>query len=175
MAAPVIFNYNTVSTAKKDNVARIALAVPAKSLNWYKPAAQLITATIYKNEESNMTRIFCFVLTILFITSTESFATDFINGFEDVPLMAGLRQETNQDFTFGNEESGYTETLLVATKLKKFDEVKRFYNDILPKFGWTLVKESDSTLNFTRDDDILDISRQQIRPLKVLISLKSEN
>lgn len=122
-----------------------------------------------------MKRICCFIIAVLLTAPSIAFATDFIEGFEDVPLMDGLRQQTNQDFTFGNEESGYTETLLIASKVKKFDDVKRFYKDVLPKFGWTIANESDFSLNFTRENDVLDISRQQIRPLKVLISLKSEN
>ena len=122
-----------------------------------------------------MKRIFCFTMAFLFIAPIESFAANFIDGFEDVPLMDGLRQEVNQDFSFGNEESGYTETLLTAKKSQKFESIKFFYKNTLPEFGWILVRESDTGLNFTRDRDILDISRQQTRPLRVLISLKSEN
>ena len=123
-----------------------------------------------------MRKIFYFIIALLLTTATETFAaTSFIDGFEDVPLMDGLRQEGNQDFSFGNEESGYTETLLIAKKNQTYNDIKLFYKGILPEFGWTLVSESDLSLNFTRDNDILDISRQQIRPLKVLISLKSEN
>jgi len=123
-----------------------------------------------------MKRIFCLMTVLLLIMPIESFARGFIKGFEDVPLMDGLKQESNHNFSFGNEESGYTETLLSAkTKNLKFSRVKFFYKDVLPKLGWSLAKESNAGLKFSREEDILEISQRGCKPLKVLIMLKSEN
>lgn len=122
-----------------------------------------------------MKRIFySFCFSLLFF-SKAVFAADFITGFEDVPLMDGLRQIENQNFSFGNEESGYTETLLQSTRIKNFSDIKNYYKRILPQLGWTLKNESDKNTVFERESDLLEFSLIQIKPLKILISLKSKN
>ena len=123
-----------------------------------------------------MNKFFCF-LSILFLSflPLNVSAADFIDGFEDIPLMKGLRQIENQNFSFGNEESGYTEAILISSQNKNFEDVKNFYHRILPQFGWKLTNESSKHLNFTRENDVLEIFRQQNKPLKVLVSLKSKN
>ena len=102
-------------------------------------------------------------------------AADFIDGFEDIPLIEGFRQLDNQGFSFGNEESGYTEVILETKKNKTFGDVIRFYTEILPKLGWNLKSQGKTNLIFIRDNNTLEISRQKIKPLKISISLKSEN
>lgn len=114
-----------------------------------------------------------FVMVNLFIFGAA--AADFIDGFEDIPLIEGFRQLDNQGFSFGNEESGYTEVVLEAKKHKTFDDVSEFYAEILPKLGWNLKSQGKTNLIFMRDDNTLEISRQKIKPLKISISLKSEN
>lgn len=104
-----------------------------------------------------------------------AYATSFIDGFEDIPLVEGFRQINNQNFSFGNEEGGYTEAVLWAKKGKTFNDVIQFYVETLPKLGWGLKNKSDKALVFTRDNNTLEILRQETRPLKVRISLKSRN
>ena len=99
----------------------------------------------------------------------------FIEGFEDIPLLSGLRQSPEGILTFGNEEAGYTETTLIAQKTLTFDMVKQFYIEVLAQMGWTRLSSAKTTFSFLRENDILEISQIQKRPLKITISLKSKN
>ena len=130
--APVIFNSNIAFMVKMGKNARIALAKKTALLKLCRPDGQPTIANTYRNKEFSMKKIFYFIIALLLTTATETLAAPrFIDGFEDVPLMDGLRQETNQDFSFGNEESGYTETLLIAQKNQTYNDIKLFYKDIL--------------------------------------------
>lgn len=123
-----------------------------------------------------MKKLFYFIILLvsLFLPKL-SFATDFIDGFEDVPLMQGLKQQESQNFSFGNEESGYTEALLYPVKKMTFEDVGLFYIDVLPKFGWLLLSQKTDYISFIRDNDILEISRRSVRPLRISVSIKSKN
>ena len=117
-----------------------------------------------------------FVFSVLFSLLPFAVSADqFIEGFEDIPLMQGLKQQENRNFSFGNEESGYTEAVLFAVGYKTFNQVQQFYTDILPKFGWTLRDKTDKALFFTRENDVLEISLQKAKPLQVLVNVKSKN
>lgn len=78
-----------------------------------------------------MSKIFFFFTLIcgLCFTSAEAFAKNFVSGFEDIPLMEGLKQIESDDIAFGNEETRYLEAQLVAVRKKKF----RRYTKILPR------------------------------------------
>jgi len=122
-----------------------------------------------------MKRIFNFTLFLMLsLTPSFSIAADFVDGFEDVPLMRGLHQIENQNFSFGNEESGLTEAILTS-KSQMFDNVRNHYKRVLPELGWKLENESDKNFAFKRENDILEFSLINNRPLKILISLKSKN
>ncbi len=104
-----------------------------------------------------------------------SFAMDFVSGFEDIPLMEGLKQIESDDVAFGNEETRYLEAQLVAVRKKSFQNIKDFYIKTLPQLGWTLKESSVSFLRFYRETDILEINRISEKPLKISISLKNRN
>ena len=118
-------------------------------------------------------RFIFFFMLLLFCSS--SFATGFLNGFEDIPLMSGFKQISNQDFSFGNEETGYTETIITAQKKFHFNEIRTFYYNSLPTLGWEIKNNDSNKLIFSRERDILEISQIQKQPLKLLISLKRKN
>lgn len=119
---------------------------------------------------------FCFsLLFFLIISNCCAFATDFIDGFEDIPLMSGFRQIPTQDFSFSNEETGYIETTLISQKRLPFSSIKTFYADSLSALGWKLKDARTDELIFYRDNDILEITQMQKQPLKLIISLKSKN
>lgn len=121
------------------------------------------------------TRHIFFVLFFLISQIYSANAAEFLDGFEDIPLMNGFRQITAQDFSFGNEETGYTETSIIARKNIKFDTVKAFYNDSLTALGWHKGISTNKTIIFHREHDSLEITQTQKNPLKLLISLKSKN
>ncbi|MBO5039215.1 MAG: hypothetical protein J6C85_07180 [Alphaproteobacteria bacterium] len=123
-----------------------------------------------------MKKIYALFLCFFFIFQTNAvFSAQFIEGFEDIPLLSGLRQSPEGTLTFGNEEAGYTETTLIAKKALTFDKIKKFYTEALAQMGWTRLSSDETTFSFLRENDILEISQLQKRPLKITISLKSKN
>lgn len=124
-----------------------------------------------------MKKVFIYLSSFLFsvFLSFNSFAMDFVSGFEDIPLMEGLKQIESDDVAFGNEETRYLEAQLVAVRKKSFQNIKDFYIKTLPQLGWTLKESSASFLRFYRETDILEINRISEKPLKISISLKNRN
>ena len=116
-----------------------------------------------------------FYLLILFILlfATNCFASNFIEGFEDIPLMKGLIQTKNDDFSFANEETGITEVKLNAKKKINFSNVKKFYKESLSQMGWSIKNESAESISFYRENTVLDIQKIKNTPLKISISLKN--
>lgn len=100
-------------------------------------------------------------------------AENFIAGFEDIPRVKGFQQIENNHFSFGNEETHYIEAQLVATGRQTFSNVKKFYQTALTQLGWTELTCTDTTLRFIRENDILEIERINITPLKISIVLKN--
>lgn len=121
-----------------------------------------------------MYKILAIMYAILLLVSP-ALASDFIEGFEDIPLADGFRQLDEQGFSFGNEESGYTEAIITADKHTKFNDAIQFYLNTLPKLGWNLKEKNRTHLIFIRDGNILEISRLQVTPLKISVNMKSEN
>lgn len=103
-------------------------------------------------------------------------AQDFIGGFEDIPLIPGFDETGNDAIAFGNEETRYIETFVIASSNKQtFAQVKKFYLETLPQLGWKSADETDSSIQFYRENDMLDISKTAERPLKLSITLKNRN
>ena len=99
----------------------------------------------------------------------------FIAGFEDIPIAKYMTQNTDNDISFNNEETRYIETTLVAKQKQTFDEFKKFYIKTLPQLGWNLKLNSEKTLIFNRQNDILELQKLSNTPLKVSITLKNQN
>jgi hypothetical protein len=99
----------------------------------------------------------------------------FIEGFEDIPLNNNMKQVLDNDISFNNEETGYIETNLIATKKISFDYFKRFYIETLPQLGWNLHTNTVNNLIFYRENNILEFLKLKDTPLKVSISLKNRN
>lgn len=123
-----------------------------------------------------MKKIYALFLCFFFMFQANvAFSAQFIEGFEDIPLLSGLKQSSEGTLTFGNEEAGYTETTLIAKRALTFDKVKHFYTEALAQMGWTRLSSDNTTFSFLRENDILEISQTQKYPLKITISLKSKN
>lgn len=112
---------------------------------------------------------------ICFLFCNNLYASDFLNGFEDIPLMPGFNQLSTQDFSFSNEETGYTETIITSPKNINFIDIKTFYYNSLSALGWKIKEDNFPKLIFIRENDILEITQIKKHPLKLLVSLKSEN
>ena len=75
------------------------------------------------------------VLSMAFFTS-DALATQFIDGMDDVPLPENMSQITQDDFSFGNEETRLLEAYLTESKNKqkqkiKFTQIGKFYQEFV--------------------------------------------
>jgi len=97
----------------------------------------------------------------------------FIEGLEDIPLMNGLVQKTEETISFGNEESRFIEVYLISTKfgLKK---IEKFYKESLPQLGWIYQGTEDDTIIFYREGEVLSIHKENNKPLKIRITVKNK-
>ena len=115
---------------------------------------------------------FYYIVTLLFFAFPVQAAT-FIEGLEDVPLMAGMKQLLNDNISFGNEESRLVETLLTSNKAG-FKKVAAFYTNTLPQMGWTYQGTRNQTLIFEREGEVLELTKESDKPLLVRLTVKSK-
>ena len=115
--------------------------------------------------------IFC-VLSILPL-SNNVWATTFIEGLEDVPLMDGISQIQKDTISFGNEESRFVEAYLTSSKIG-FKSIENFYIKTLPQLGWTYQGKDANTLLFYRENEMLEIVKESAKPLEVRITVKNK-
>jgi len=104
---------------------------------------------------------------------SESAAAAFVEGMDDVPLYEGLSQITQDDFSFGNEETRLLEAYLTAKKLK-FAKVAEFYKESLPQLGWIYQGNRGNDLVFYREGETLEVVREAVSPLIVRITVKTK-
>ena len=114
-----------------------------------------------------------FFLFVLFFSFSNAFAAEFVEGMEDIPLAEGLQQITNDDFSFGNEETRLVEAYVTSKKLK-FSDVSDFYVDSLPQLGWNYQGNRGDSLLFYRDGENLEVVKEAVNPLIVRITLKTK-
>lgn len=100
-------------------------------------------------------------------------AENFIEGMDDVPLMEGMQQITQDDFSFGNEETRLLEAYLTTRKFS-FKHVGEFYKSALPQLGWIYQGNRGNDLLFYREGETLEIIREGISPLLVRITVKTK-
>lgn len=96
----------------------------------------------------------------------------FIEGLEDIPLMKGVSQQVKETVSFGNEESRFIEIYLTSSKVG-FKKIAAFYKESLPQLGWTYQGTIDESVIFYRDSESLTIHRENIKPLKIRITVKN--
>lgn len=111
-------------------------------------------------------------LSILFM-SGKVWATTFIDGLEDVPLMNGVTQIQKDTISFGNEESRFVEAYLTSSKIG-FKAIENFYVKTLPQLGWNYQGKDGNTLLFYRENEMLEIVRESAKPLEVRITVKNK-
>ena len=114
-----------------------------------------------------------FFLTALLFLALPAQAATFIEGLEDVPLMAGMKQLPNDNISFGNEESRLVETLLTSNKAG-FKKVAAFYKSTLPQMGWVYQGTRNQTLVFEREGEVLELTKESDKPLLVRLTVKSK-
>lgn len=97
----------------------------------------------------------------------------FIEGLEDVPVMEGMTQLPNDSIAFGNEESRLVEAIL-ESESSSFSKVENFYRSTLPQMGWIYQGKRGDTLVFEREGEVIDITKESSKPLRVRITVKSK-
>ena len=88
-------------------------------------------------------------------------AASFLEGYEDIPVMRGLRQ------------TRLVEAMLTGSKVG-FKSVKKFYVDTLPQLGWTYQGQRGNSLLFYRDGEALEIVKESAKPLNVRFTIKNQ-
>lgn len=116
---------------------------------------------------------FILSLFILLLPMLPADAAKFVEGMEDVPLMDGLSQITQDDISFGNEETRLLEAYVTSRRLK-FAAVSQFYRESLPQLGWIYQGNRGNSLLFDRDGETLEIIKESANPLVVRITVKSK-
>lgn len=109
----------------------------------------------------------------VFLFNSHANAAQFVEGMDDVPLPEGLSQITQDDISFGNEETRLLEAYLSAKKMK-FAKVEEFYKESLPQLGWIYQGNRGNDLLFYRDGETLEVVRESVSPLIVRITVKTK-
>ena len=173
-AISAIFKINTVFITKPDNAVLIAAAMAKNILKKScLEDVQRFSVRFYKNKESIMKKLSALIF-LLFLTLVSTVnAANFVEGMEDVPLMDGLSQITQDDISFGNEETRLLEAYLTSRRLK-FAAVANFYRESLPQLGWIYQGNRGNNLLFYRDGETLEIIKESVKPLIIRITVKSK-
>ncbi|MCQ2734923.1 MAG: hypothetical protein MJ212_03110 [Alphaproteobacteria bacterium] len=126
-----------------------------------------------------MRKIIALICFSLLLTIRPVQATQFVDGMDDVPLPEGMTQITQDDFSFGNEETRLLEAYLTeirgAKKTKmRFSKIGEFYQESLPQLGWIYQGNRGNDLLFYRDGETLELVRESVSPLIVRITVKTK-
>lgn len=116
-------------------------------------------------------QILSFLACLLFSLNTN--AAQFVEGMDDVPLLEGLSQITQDDISFGNEETRLLEAYFSSHKIS-FDKVGEFYKESLPQLGWIYQGNRGHDLLFYREGETLEVVRESVSPLVVRITVKTK-
>lgn len=98
--------------------------------------------------------------------------TVFMSGFEDLPLMEGLKQSEDTAVSFDTPAGRIIEAYAQSNKIKK-QEIADFYNKTLPQLGWKRMPKKDkaSGISYAREGEVLTISIEDGAPASVRFEL----
>lgn len=106
---------------------------------------------------------------------------DFIEGMDDVPLPEEMSQLTQDDISFGNEETRLLEAYLTPKRIDKknnsrklFATISHFYKESLPQLGWIYQGNRGNDLLFYREGETLEVVKENNSPLLVRITVKTK-
>lgn len=116
-------------------------------------------------------RLIFFALFLSF--SPSAYGEQFVEGMEDVPLLSGMQQISQDDISFGNEETRLIEAYFNTKKLK-FKQITDFYSESLPQLGWIYQGNRGDSLLFYREGETLEVVRESVSPLIVRITVKTK-
>ncbi len=114
------------------------------------------------------------------IAFTARAATTFIEGMDDIPLPENMLQITQDDFSFGNEETRLIEAYMTSAKpkeisaKKQFRQIADFYRESLPQLGWIYQGNRGNDLLFYREGETLEVAQENNSPLLVRVTIKTK-
>ena len=120
-----------------------------------------------------MKYLYLTVLALLLSFSPLAYAEEFVEGMEDVPLLNGMQQISQDDISFGNEETRLIEAYFNTQKLK-FKQIADFYSESLPQLGWIYQGNRGDSLLFYREGETLEVVKESASPLIVRITVKTK-
>lgn len=116
-------------------------------------------------------RILSFLIFLIF--SFTASAASFVEGMDDVPVPEGLNQITQENVSFGNEETRLLEAYFSSHKIG-FKKIADFYKESLPQLGWIYQGNRGNDLLFYREGETLEVVRESVSPLIVRITVKTK-
>ena len=116
---------------------------------------------------------YCLILVTFLMFSATNAGAAFIEGMEDIPLPDDMHQITQDDLSFGNEETRILEAYLTSKKLN-FKKIAAFYEESLPQLGWNYQGNRGNNLLFYREGETLEIVRESASPLVVRVTQKTK-
>lgn len=121
------------------------------------------------------------VLSLGIVVFANGAKADFIEGMDDVPLPDNMSQITQDDISFGNEETRLLEAYLTPKRIeeksnshKLFQKVGAFYQEALPQLGWIYQGNRGDDLLFYREGETLEVVKENNRPLMVRVTIKTK-
>jgi len=107
----------------------------------------------------------------LLLLSKNSFAIDFLECINDIPINKSIIENKDSCFLF-DSDIGQIVSVDAISSQKDF-EIETFYKSVLIQFGWVLSSESNNKdLVFVREEEILKINIKKINN-KILITYNS--
>ena len=114
--------------------------------------------------------------------SSASAHADFIEGMDDIPLPDDFGQITQDDISFGNEETRLLEAYLTPKRIdkhaknamKQFQKASEFYKESLPQLGWIYQGNRGNDLLFYREGETLEVVKENNSPLLIRITVKTK-
>ena len=91
---------------------------------------------------------------------------DYVSGFEDLPLMDGVIERTDLNFSFDSLEGRIVQSYIETDK--PFSAVEEYYDSVLKGLGWKKIKSG----KYKRDDGVLTIEVVEQNPLLVKFEFK---
>ena len=91
-----------------------------------------------------------------------------MSGFEDLPLMDGLKQSEDAAVSFDSPGGRILEAYAQSERIEK-QKVMEFYDKTLPQLGWTRLKKKKNS--YTREGEELTISVDDGTPATVRFEL----
>jgi len=96
----------------------------------------------------------------LFLFSKHIKADSFLECIEDIPISNEFVESESDCFNFDSSTGKIS--LAAAKTLMNFEDIKKYYMNILPSFGWEVKEfsEEEYFMLFVREKDVLKISIQ---------------